>query len=258
MIFNMTGAGLNLKVIGGTSQPIGKENLIWVNTEVEMNGYAFSATEPENPAPGMVWFVTGTTASAPLNIGKKNIIMVYPNTCYQYISGAWVSKTAQTYLGGAWVDWMLWLYKAGDTDTGLVAKAWKYSSSAQGTKAPTITYGADSVTIKIASSSGGYSGVAYFPDKYDLTNFSRLVADVTISGSLNSYAPNNINGIFVWDSLDVTYFSTNAVASDYPRTTGTFELSVDVSSLNGEHYIGFGLRYETGTISIEVREVRLE
>ena len=250
--------GLNLKIVGGTSQPSGKENLIWVNTSTAINGYAFSATAPTIPAAGMVWFVTGTSASAAINIDKKNKVMIYPNSCYQYISGAWVSKTAMTYLGGTWVDWMLWLYKAGDTDTGLVAKAWKYSSASNSGVVPSISYGADAVTIKIASSSGGFSGVAYFPDTYDLTGYSRLVADVTISGSLNSWADANINGLFIWDSLNVSYFETNAVAKTYPKTTGTFELSIDVSSLSGEHYIGFGLRYESSAVSIIVKEVRLE
>lgn len=118
MIINMTGGGsgggLNLSVVGGTTQPAGKENTIWVNTDTAINGYAFSATEPTSPVEGMVWFATGTSASAPINIDKKHLVIIYPNSCMQYISGAWVSKTAMTYLDGAWVDWRGYLYSLGN------------------------------------------------------------------------------------------------------------------------------------------------
>lgn len=52
MIFNMTGgggtgAGLNFKVVGGTTQPSNpSENTIWVNTDKEITGWIFSAKNP--------------------------------------------------------------------------------------------------------------------------------------------------------------------------------------------------------------------
>ena len=120
MIHNMTGGGggLNLKIVGGTTQPTSlAENTVWVNTDAQIIGYAFSATEPTSPVEDMVWFVTGASSSAAMNVDKKNTVMLYPSGCYQYIDGAWIKKTALTYLNGAWVAWKLTIYDAGYINT---------------------------------------------------------------------------------------------------------------------------------------------
>ena len=112
------GAGLNLKVVGGTSAPSSpKENTIWVNTSTAINGYAFSATEPENPVDSMVWISVGADSTAPMNIDKKNTVMLYPVGCKQYVGGAWTSKVAQTYLNGSWTSWLFVLWNYGDNTT---------------------------------------------------------------------------------------------------------------------------------------------
>lgn len=101
-----SGGGLNFKVVGGTSAPASpKENTIWVNTSTKITGWVFSTTEPEAPAAGMVWFTTDKKSTAPFNALKKNNITVYPISAKQYVSGAWVDKTAKSYQNGAWVDW---------------------------------------------------------------------------------------------------------------------------------------------------------
>ena len=97
------GTSLNFKVVGGVTEPTNpKENLIWVNTDTPITGYVFSAVEPAEPAEGMVWIVTGTSSVAPFNALKKNGIQVYPLMAKQYVSGAWVVKTAQIYRSGVW------------------------------------------------------------------------------------------------------------------------------------------------------------
>ena len=109
MIHDMIGGGgapLNFKVVGGTSAPASpKENTIWFNTSTAITSWAFSATEPETPAAGMVWISTGMTSTAPFNALKKNNITVHPISAKQYVSGAWVDKAAKSYQNGAWVDW---------------------------------------------------------------------------------------------------------------------------------------------------------
>lgn len=101
------GGGLNYKVIGGTSKPEGsvKENTIWVDTNTKITSHVFSATQPENPDDGMVWFQTGMSSNAAFNALKKNSIEVYPTGCKQYVADAWAAKTAETYMNGKWVDW---------------------------------------------------------------------------------------------------------------------------------------------------------
>lgn len=106
---------LNLFVVGGTTQPTSpKENTLWVNTSTAITGWVFSDTKPTSPVEGMVWFTNGTASLTPLNAIKKNGLWVYPTACQQYVSGAWVSKTARVYTGGAWKDWFVYLYKNGD------------------------------------------------------------------------------------------------------------------------------------------------
>ena len=97
--------GLNFKVVGGTSEPSSpKENIIWVNTSNTITDWVFSATQPSAKS-GRVWISTGTSSNIEFNALKKNGIQVYPISAKQYVSGAWVYKTAKSYQGGKWVDW---------------------------------------------------------------------------------------------------------------------------------------------------------
>jgi hypothetical protein len=120
MIHDMIGGGapLNFKVVGGTSAPAApKENTIWVNTDVEITGWVFSQTQPENPVSGMVWAVTDPSSPVKFNALKKNSIELRPYYAKQYISGAWVEKEADIYQGGAWVAAnhpVLYIFKSGE------------------------------------------------------------------------------------------------------------------------------------------------
>ena len=112
------GASLNFKVVGGTAAPASpKENTIWVHTDTEITNWIFSATEPENPSEGMVWFATEKKSSAPFNALKKNNITVCPVSVKQYINGAWADKTAKAYQNSAWVDVKVpgfYIFKSGE------------------------------------------------------------------------------------------------------------------------------------------------
>lgn len=250
--------GLNLKVVGGTEQPISPaENSVWVNTDTAINGYAFSADEPASPAEGMVWFATGTSSSAAMNVDKKNTVMIYPAGCKQYVSGNWVSKTARSYINGAWVEWVRYLYRAGDMDTGFVALGWIFGAGATA-RAPEIDYGVDSVVFTATTEQyGGRSGVAYFPNKVDLSQYSTLTADATLAGSIS--ANNRPEGLYIWSEVGTGNYVSAAVARALFNGVGDKILTIDVSELSGEYYIGFGLRYEnTPAETITVREVTLE
>lgn len=98
------GAALNYKVVGDTSAPSNRsENTIWVNTSDPIKSHVFSATQPTG-SDGMVWFQTTASSTVNFNALKKNVIQVYPASVKQYVSGAWVNKTAKIYQGGKWVD----------------------------------------------------------------------------------------------------------------------------------------------------------
>lgn len=112
------GGGLNFKVVGGTTQPTNPtENTIWVNTSTTISSYVFAATAPSNPTSGMVWIFTGTASAVEFNALKKSGLQVYPISAKQYVSGAWVDKTAKSYQGGKWAEWATYLYNKGDLCT---------------------------------------------------------------------------------------------------------------------------------------------
>lgn len=115
MIFNVSGGGgtaLNFRVVGETTAPSNpKENTIWVNTSTPITSWVFSATQP-TVASGKVWISIGTSSTVEFNALKNNGIQVYPISAKQYVSGAWVDKTAKSYQNGDWVDWIITLWNA--------------------------------------------------------------------------------------------------------------------------------------------------
>ena len=230
MIHNMTGggAGLKLKVIGGTAAPESPaENTVWVNTSTAINGYAFSTDEPTSPVEGMVWFETGVDAPAPINIDKKNSVMLYPTGCKQYISGAWVKKDATTYQNGAWVDWVTYLYNKGDLCSALTG-GWKgvNNHSDAGYSMGTLTKNASSITLATSTSLPSVIA-AQTTKKISLAGFKTLKINLTAySGGTGRGA---WIGIFSTDA-------TSPVAELTISSKGT--KSLDISEVStGSYYV---------------------
>ena len=99
------GAGLNFKVVGGTSAPSNPTtNTIWVNTSAKITSWVFHATQP-SAVEGKLWIRIGKSSTAPFNAVKENRVTVYPISAKQYVNGAWVDKTAKIYQYGEWADW---------------------------------------------------------------------------------------------------------------------------------------------------------
>lgn len=231
MIFNMTGGGgsnLNFKVVGGVTQPIEpKENTIWINTDAEITGFVFSATEPGIPVDGVVWLVTGTSAAAPINVTKKNEVFVYPTFCFQYIGYAWVAKVAQTYQNGVWVSWKDYLFNRGtvfENRTGGI----------NGTVQDDVIYFNGNVS---ASTCRTFTTVG----KVDLTDIDTVKAVISSEETASSIyfrlgvtsaAKNNEN---VTTSGMV---SMKEVKGPFDGTE--IEVNCDVSGLSGSYYLSYG------------------
>ena len=112
--FGGGGESLNFKVVGDTTEPTNpNKNTIWVNTDKKIASWIFSATQPKTATEGMVWIFTSTFSAVEFNALKKNGIQVYPIFAKQYVSGAWVDKTAKSYQNGVWVDWIVRIYELG-------------------------------------------------------------------------------------------------------------------------------------------------
>lgn len=242
---------LNFRVVGGTSAPSSpRENDIWVNTGTAIPSWSMAVDAPENPANGMVWVETGAFSSAAFNAVKKNQLLVYPLTAYQYLAGSWTKVTAKSFIGGAWRDWWAGqLYDYGteypDITGALTAYAMDFSGS--DSRKPTITKNANNIVI--TTNSTNYSGgLAYWAKKIDLTNHNAL----KFNGSCVDSSQNRAR-ILVLSSIS----TSSVVASGVPKTVAD-DVEIDISALNGEYYIGFSVsRGSGGNNSITINQVTL-
>lgn len=148
------------------------------------------------------------------------------------------------------------LYQAGDTDTGFLSVGWPFTNGAWEGK-PKIAYNTTAAVFTAPDGEGSTSGVVYFPDKIDLTPYTTLTADATLAGSINN--DTRPEGLYIWSKIKSGYYQDNSVASALFGGTGKKILTIDVSKLSGEYYIGFGLRRElTPVETITLRKVELE
>ena len=242
-------SALNFNVVGGTSQPVNpKENTIWVNTQTEISGWVFSATEPKSPVEGTVWIYTGLSSTVEFNALKKNGIQVYPISAKQYVGGAWVPVTAQAYQDGAWKEWITYLYNNGDECTDLTggweATATKPSGSGSTATKPTVKKDTNSITVSLTSGYENYRvGYLATAKSIDLTNYSKITINVTNF---------TING-----GIEVS----NSKESGFTRIAHT-NLSagknvLDVSSLSGSYYVLVGMGGHEGTATFTFDEIYL-
>ena len=261
MIFNINsgsggaGAELNFKIVGGTTEPVNpSENMIWVNTDTEITSWNLSIIEPENPTDGAIWItIDATGITTPFNVLKKdeNNIKLNTNKAYQYINNAWVQKLAKTYQGNAWIEWWDgYLYKSGDEYTvitgGWIGEGKGYDSYATASYTPKITRG-DTLTIKPGGDGGSIVRTA---NKIDLTNYSKLIFDGTASGGSGYDSHYNIR---IWHTIG-SYSTSNVVATGALRYHSDGQVEINISSITGEHYIGFGI-WAAGTVVM--RSMRL-
>lgn len=236
MIFNMTGGGaaLNFRVVGNPQPENPSENTIWVDTDTEITGWVFSATEPESPHEGMVWIATGTSGPAEFNALKKNGITVCPLYAKQYVDGALVEKTAKICQNGAWADWIIYLYDTGKEFTENGGSWVAYDSSGRFSKE------ADHMRLYTVNpndsmSTFGTDGLV------DLTDVKTVCARIYMTSSVvgadlcmfaNKSKANA--AVTVLNSPAVVRYEDTSI---YIGKTVTVKLDVD--SLTGTYYIGF-------------------
>jgi len=252
------GANLNFKVVDGTSTPSSpSENTIWVNTDTAVTDWIFSAIQPTSKSDGTplsggeVWLETRNTSPVAMNALKKNALWVYPTACKQYVSGAWVAKTAKTYQNGAWVDWFTYLYSRGNEYTDLTG-GWvcqeKRGSKYSDTLA-TLTNTTAGLKVVCAAQR---SGIIRCSNKINLTDVKTIT--FTVSGTFE--------GVFLYVLSDLTltdYSPVNIAASLSvgDSNAGTYSLSID---LTGLYYVGIGIStsYGKATTTTYIEEVRME
>lgn len=234
---NASGGGVNYAVTGGTTQPNGRENLIWVNTEETITGHVFSTEEPGTPSEGLVWFVTGLASPVEFNAVKLGELRVYPLVCKQYVSGAWAQKSAKSYVNGAWTDWVTLLYYDGNEYDDLTGgwRATNVNWRGNNGTTPTFSHSSEDDHMRVSLTSGGNaSGIIQTTDKINLTNYSKLCAEV------NHSAIRTGDGIIAVDGITAAKVSSpdalGQFSADYSEERHVY--TADISELSGLYYIG--------------------
>lgn len=250
------GAGLNFKVVGGTSAPDSpSENMIWVNTSTTITSWVFSVTEPESPSAGMVWISIGTASPAEFNALKKNTIHVYPLSAKQYIGGSWEDRTAKSYLGGVWSAWGQWLYNAGVWSNGS-ALTKTYTNQSH-----TLTYNAGD--IRAICTSRHDAVYTAFALTEDLTAWNQLCVKFTANEAYTAAGTELGYAAVRLQAATGTHHNTGvAVKGQMNMAAGeTYTLQLDISQLEGDHYIHL-LFYNYGTdgskVDVNIQEVWLQ
>lgn len=227
-----TGVELNFNVVGGTSAPSSpSENTIWVNTNTTITSWVFSATQPTG-SEGKVWIKVDTSSNAEFNALKENGIQVYPMAAYQYVSGAWVAKTAKTYQSGAWVEWITYLFNEGDTCDDITGgwsnSGYSYSGTVDGSSytytkvSPTI-----GDTIKVSVGAELKVSIAGTAKMIDLTDVKTVAVDVE----------SVVGQAFVNVTTSKALGSNYAVQKVLTASSAGTTVNLDVSSLSGSYYV---------------------
>lgn len=235
------GAVLNFSVVGGTTQPTGVENLIWVNTDTEVTDWVFSAAQPDG-VEGRVWFITGTSSGAAFNAVKKNGLWVYPSNCKQYISGAWAGKAAKTYQNGEWKAWETSLYDQGTVSalgTGLNSNSCNWFNGTTYYAQASLQHGANYIRF-YSSGTPPYGVAIWTTSTIDLTNFTSLKAYV--SQATSNVADKAYFYLYASSELpsNTSSYSSRVVHARRALASGIGTITTDLSAVTGSYYVILG------------------
>jgi hypothetical protein len=251
---------LNFKVVGGTSEPTNtKENTVWINTDQKITSWMFSATEPENPAEGMVWIKIALTSGISFNALKKNGIQVYPFMAFQWIESVWVQKTAKVHQGESWEDWFVHLFYNGDTCDAVTGGYEEVSDHITSTASASSSV-SDTIYVYVVEGATGYAAAIgrTVGKTVDLTNVRTIRA---IGNCLQAHAP--VEGHTGHSQVGIRVVASKSLNNDHivadvnTRTVGKFELELDVSDLSGSYYvIPYAFSYSNYKAEGEFTEIR--
>lgn len=159
--FKAGGAGLNFKIVGGTTQPASpKENTIWVNTDTAIGEWQFSFTQPTTRADGTalknsdLWVAIDIISNVGFNALKKCKMEIYPVKTMQFITNEWVEKPAKIYIDGNWLDLIGivdYFYKNGNEYTGITG-GWELTGTYGSIRETNILVGYEASMTKFESS----------------------------------------------------------------------------------------------------------
>lgn len=217
------GNPLNFRVVGNPQPASPRENTIWLDTDVKITGYSFSAAQPEEPEEGMVYITTHSASAVEFNALKKNSIQVYPVCAHQYVGGVWVMKEAYLYNGTEWEHLRLYFVKDGEVLNGAVAN---------------ISYNYDAAYQRLKIMGTGASGEGGRID-YPLTDFGpykTLVLDIEAGPCAGTSSDSGFG--YGYSDAQVHGWRLNLIAGEkvrsaFARTTKKY----DISTVDTSHYV---------------------
>jgi hypothetical protein len=228
---------LSFEVVGNPQPENPKENTIWVDTDVEITGWAFAVEEPSNPADGMVWFSTGTASTVAFNALKENSVMVYPLSAKQYSGVAWVSRTAKSYRNGAWVDWFVWngqLYQNGNEFTNETG-GWYAANEGSLTESTIASVARNEDSMVLTVTGGRKSAMLASRNPIDLTDFDLVTFEGLLHPGTGTTDKPAYGYLYAYKDNGGTL--TNAARADIKASKTAQTITLNVSGLTGEHYI---------------------
>lgn len=237
------GGGLNFRVIGSDRAPgSAKENTLWINTAVKINGWIFSATKPGNPVPGMVWISTGTSSPVRFNALKKNALQVYPSAAKQYRSGRFENVDAFMGMNGAWVQfsstWDGYLYNNGDQIEDITGGWIAYPNDRN-----YVIFNSDSIQFVNGDNTASAAAI-YTKNAIDISGYRNLTA----MGVVTDFDGNNIR-IGITQNNTAGYNPTFVASVDVSET-GIMSATVDISGVSaGMYYASVWSKYSNFKIT---------
>lgn len=235
------GGGLNLKVVGGTTQPANpRENTIWINTATAITGYALSPTQPQTGTEGLVWLKTAGTG-VEINVGRKNAVLLHLASGMLYTGASWKDVECSAFSNGVWTQFSflrIYLYNAGDQCVALTG-GWKIVNHGGGTSKLLDGY------IEV-SHSGGNNRISniHTVSKVNITGYSKLCAELEVADVEDSRGTSfGLGTGLVLQGGEFTAKTVIKKPSDGPTI-----VSVDISSAKS-NYVIFYAENTTAKIS---------
>lgn len=233
--FKQGGAGLNFKIVGGTAQPASpKENTIWINTDLEITGWAFDTESPNYLSTGGIWLKTAQNGNAKMNIVKKNTIFVSFLYAFQWNGTAFVSKKAKLYANGKWVEMGAIFYA-----DGVQVVPWEVKRKSNGE----AIFGNTHISLR-ATSNALDMGVTI--GTVNPVNFNDIDSIVFNATTISRTAEAPFTTTFVIAD-DLAYRRPNIaefnnIARLNVTTANTKEnFVIDTRNITGNHFIGIGI-----------------
>lgn len=250
------GVGINLKVISAASREQLPSNptkyTVCVITSTPITSWQIGGEQPVSPEDGFVWFSELDTKLLTFNMLKKNGVYISPGSAQQYVSGTWNIVQVGIYDGTTWLGLRTYLYAQGDMMTDITG-GWRASwlnaeSAGTVTNKYNGTNGIDFYLYEKYEENGSVSKGFFSTSRpIDITHYN------TINYKLyyfkrNSSSPSTLQAGYleVGGRASVT---TNTFLLDFGTKTTTAlssgvetTLSVDISSITGNYYIGLNLQ----------------